>query len=516
MSVPAYDCSFEGIPFRLPTRGVLDWIDAHIPLDEMSDVAPTAHVDRTLLSLSMPWLPTPRTVRVGELWWPTGLSRCAIFRGLATREDAEAMADVALPTTGGLAGGFAYGTLRLKADGLGGTQSVSAEMFLLSVCPLTGLAGDEQLCLVTLVDERYLKRFDEQDGPAPLCSSADGTDDWPDLAYWHYANFGGMTPHPLVVDSAYGSPEPDSAMYGNASQVVKLDAIAANIGGFFTRDWDGGNYLFQRWDAALTATAAARLDASQRLAGGAILDPDTGPVDRVRKLCLPRSVWVEFPGWVDGFGYYAPEWNRTHYKSGWGYGKVWGIEVFGADLGEPYASAVIDINEVYQKAIRTTAKAILPFSSIASGSPAPNNTAVMTAMAEQLAKDYYAQEMAALDEVYQGIQAWPADTGHDILWTWTDKRCCTRVTRRPHDSAASEFQHSFGALAEPGLILRDNHSNTVTRVTSLRFQGATVSNSGTAGYAFLGEKHVVIDPPASATIAAILDALGGTTATLGG
>ena len=52
-----------------------------------------------------------------------------------------------------------------------------------------------------------------------------------------------------------------------------------------------------------------------------------------------------------------------------------------------------------------------------------------------------------MDATFQGIQPWPVNTGHDVIYTWNADMCSTRVIRRPFDSAVTDFQHGFGPIA---------------------------------------------------------------------
>ena len=106
--------------------------------------------------------------------------------------------------------------------------------------------------------------------------------------------------------------------------------------------------------------------------------------------------------------------------------------------------------------IHDTAKALISGEHLASGAN-PINHSGLNALAIQLAKDYYAGQLApSLDEVYPGTLSWVPEGIHDIVWTYAAGNTSTRVMRSPHwNRDISEMQHSTptvsGTILPPGI-----------------------------------------------------------------
>ena len=160
-----------------------------------------------------------------------------------------------MPNSGEFAGEFTYQEFVMQSDGLGGSQALTTYLMMLPPRPLAVVDGDAAggLFLVTLVDDRYIRRFYDIGANVATCSAATSTDTWAGLMNWYCVNLGfdGFTLP--TISSVYGQPEPDSPLYGASEpNTLMIDAVAANCGGFITLDYDV-NYVFQSWNAALAA-----------------------------------------------------------------------------------------------------------------------------------------------------------------------------------------------------------------------------------------------------------------------
>jgi hypothetical protein len=449
-TVPEYDCSFAGVPFRMPTKAVIDMVERHSLLDDhIETMAPTG---RALQALARRKWPTRRP-RLGEFFMPIGMARCATFYGLMTGVDLEKVAkliflpnSVSYPPIGTVVSPY-FSTLRIKCDGLEGTQYITHPMAMLPPRRIADTSDlDGGLYLVTLVDDRWWLRSNDTGSLVP---SIGGSTTWPLLfSYIEFYLGTTLAGYPDPAASAYGQPEPDSAMYMTGEPAhIALDAVAANVGGFMYANPNSPHgYKFRSWNDALTSTQLARVAHEDRIAGGAVLSPDTTKSDKFRALSIPYGVVVRFPLWETDVGYYEPENYRYHYRTNGVYGVTIEKTVYPTDLGSPYSSILP--HNYGQRVLRTTAKATMArgtnYTTVTAASA--TNASALTALAQQLAKDYYDCALASLDEVYQGIQNWPRDTGHDIIWAWTEAGTCTHVRRLPFDSATDEFQHGFTAL----------------------------------------------------------------------
>ena len=368
----AFQCTFAGIPFRLPTPEVEAFVEKFGLLENLNDIYGSVPPGRSLLALGRQALPCPKP-KLGQLFWPCGMSRCGVFHGIATGQDVAKMQAAALPTSGPLSGGFAELPFVMQNDGLGGSQSLSVNMQMLPARPISIVDGDASggLFIVTLVDDRWYRRFFMTDFLAGVntCSAASGSAHGmarpacstgsPTITRRRQYPFT-ITAYPSGVPSVYGVPEPDSTLYGSSEpETLIIDAIAANIGGFFTLGYDG-NYIFQSWNKALAATLAAQLPSSQRIAGGLIFNPNTGVADQARKLTLPQYIVVGFPSFNTNaglnVGYTQPENYRDFFRRGNTYGQLYCVKVTAASLGAPYSTYTETLNEAFWKSLRTTAK----------------------------------------------------------------------------------------------------------------------------------------------------------------
>ncbi len=450
--------TFANIPFRLPDRATIEHAERFGLLD-FYDVDTDPDVGRSALSLCVP-TPQRYKPKLGEFWNPGGgMSRYAIFQGLATGVDAQKM----VAAVQGL--NFGAGQFVMQNDGLGGTQGISQYLYLLPPRPLAFVDNDAAggLWLITLVDDRWRNRF--MNVPYSVssfvvtCSASTSTQVWSansggSLLNWFTENLYIQTANLPSSSSVavYGQPEPDSALYGIGERACTLiDAICNNIGGFIAPVFpytNGDPYAFTSWHQALANTAAARLASKQRVAGYQVFNPTQSTPDPARPLLLPSSFIVTFPKWITNVGYFQPENYRDFYKRSNSYADVFELDISTTSLGAPYSANCFEANYGAYCFLATTAKAL--YASYASATDSagnnPTNFSAVLALATQLCKDYCDRELASLDEIYQGIQPWPSNTGHDALYVWNTDVCFTRVRRALFATAPREFQHGFGPL----------------------------------------------------------------------
>ena len=422
--------TYAGYNLIVPTREILAEVEAVLRREDLYDMAPAGDVGVNLLRLGLPKLPTPFCPRLGEWWYPTGASRCSIFRGLI---DSATLAKMNVSSS--FAGYPTAGTLAFHSD----TGSWTDEsMFMLPPRPLLGLSDSTGLYEIILVDERYFWRF--QLSNFITCEGDySSTSTWADMISVLSTDLG-ISISMGSISSNYGKPEPDSPLYStNENAAVMLDMVLANVGMVLCRGLSA-SYTAQTWASAREASASSRLNyhTTEKTGGGFIYQPNPSTSDYTRAAVLPSSVTVTFPMWTVDVGYVEPTNYRQYHK--FSYGEVYVATINLSSLGSGYSTLQ---SFGGTRVLHTTAKKFSDGSTDTS----------CTNLAAQLAQDYYDAELACLDEVYRGLQAWTPDGCCDILWSFREDRLSTRVSRRPLDFFPREFQHGFGPIGVSGAYL---------------------------------------------------------------
>lgn len=427
--------TYAGLPFRQVNSDLADRLSRYMPPDELPDIMQPRFdwPGPNLLALGMPSPPPPaECLGLGCMWYPWGMSRHAVYRGIMTAADVTTLGALvqAAPTA-------AQSFVVASVEGTT-TTTMTTPLHVLPPRP----CREDGLYLVTLVDDRWhrMGRFAGKIRP-------DGTLTWGSLIS-ALATALGITLTSAAVDAAYYKPEPDSPLYSSdESAAVLLDAAAANIGRVVVRDFDG-TYRLETYSAGNTAAGASRLKAdgtsSPRLWGGAILPTDPTGASNYRPTTVPASVLVTFPKWVTGSGYYEPSAYRQYRKVS--YGDVFEKTVTLADISTPYSGWTAGPGK---KVIRTTAKAEFADAAAAATGTSPTNASDLTALAQRQAKDFYDSQAAALDETYLGFVKRTPDGACDTLWCLRQGEISTRVTRRPWDYGSSERHHCITAQTIP-------------------------------------------------------------------
>ena len=455
----AFACTYAGIPFQLPTAEVRQVLERCHWFADLRDVStdPQVWPGARLLKVG-PTIPREcPPPRIHEYFYPIGASRWSIYRGLATAEN---VAD--MPATGTFVIQIDSTPSPEEQSTTSTTTSVTTTLSMLPPVPIFGV-DEPQLYLVTLVDERYFWH-QWQNAGVITCTSATAT--WSDLLE-HLANQLDITLNFTTPSGAYGSPEPDSALYSNyESPAVLLDAVAANVGCVVVRNLGTleGTYSLQTYADAAAALEDNRSDTT--IMGGLafdFLDSTTPTLDTPN--VMPESVTVVFPRWLDGAGYIEPTTYRSTVKDS--YGETWSYEVALSSLGTPYSGY-----EAFSgsKVLRTTAKARFTEST----DPTPNNATTVEALAQQLAKDYYDSRSAWLQEAYPAILAWTPEGISDLIWSGNG---WTKTLPPPFNAGLSEFQHGFGPLTPAlPLTVQDDKGNSAT-TWLIELANATLSST---------------------------------------
>lgn len=473
----SYLCEFAGVPFCLdeafalrlkpppsefdpmPGRAeqkqqspphLMDLLDRLLPnYADRATISADGNLGRNAAALARPWPYAVMPPKVGEFFYPTGASRWGCFRGLATAEQVKAMYTA---TAGGTPATF---TMRGCPVGqLSATFTVQTNMRMLAATQL-GEHGNRYpgLYLVTLVDDRYYWQ-DSDITLAPISA----TDTWATLIA-RAATALTITLTYSTIQAAYGRPEPDSQLWTTAeSAATVLDALAANIGRVLIRTLNGTYTLQTPAEAAAIATTNrnAVLNAVGRLAGGDPFDsasPFGGDLGEGRNPSVPSVVRVNYPLYVTGNDP-VPHFLNPRYDSerptAW-YSESFG-SVFAVDI--PVASggaSVSGVAGVGTVSVRDTAKALV--SGEAQAQILPYNASGLTALAGQVAQDFYAaRTLAPFDERYPGTYVWTPEGLHDIVWTYAAKAggSSTRALPPPWNQSVREFQHGTPNLSGMG------------------------------------------------------------------
>lgn len=471
--------------------GLMEELDRIIPFQYLSDFAPIGdYKGRNLGSIA--YLqnrnPTPKpSLPVGAWFYPSGACRWSVFRGLATSSMVKAM----LAETQGI---YARSLVMQSVPVVPGQlatayYSLSSSLYMLPPRPLAEHGGKfDGLYLVTLVDERYYW----PDSPVSLRVNQNTT--WDELINQIAAALD-VTINLPSPNPAYSQPEPDSQLWSNfESAAVLLDAIAYNLGSAVVRDLDGTYNLYNAGlSEIVTRINRGSVSRVVRTAGGDIFASGNllpaGDLTKSRNSVVPYQVNVTFPKYIIGDDP-VPHFSNPRYAnqrpSAWfeeSYGDVYSVSV-PLSSGGPYVSGLSGTSE---HSIRTTAKALCSGEAQAAYFQQPLNASGLTAMAMQIAQDYYnAQAAAALDEVYPGTFAWTPEGIHDIIWTYSDKarQATTRVMKTEWNASVADMQQASPALSgftnTPGGVggpgVAQSWSDSVTSGQTDAVLGATLSS----------------------------------------
>ena len=445
----AFQLTYNGKTLRLPDAQTLALLEAIYPFAYGTDeVLRQAKVGGRLAKLSPPQFYNPR-IGLNQWWYPTGASRFSILRCVAAMADVEWFAASAWGE-----GALVPRPLVMRSDGDSTDTGFQTDMFLLPPRPVADLStsgADNQfaggtgseLYWLTFVDERYFwqnsSSLDQRD------TGGDWSEVITDLIYTLYE---GTFTFDEAVESVYGQPEPDSALYSsNENAAVLIDVMLANIGRYLVRNLDG-TYTAIRYNTGInTYEASLRPSYTKRLAGGAVLSTSTETADPPKAAVVPALFAVSFPQFIANFGYPEPSTYRHFTKDS--YGAVYTIQLETSSLPSPYSDmpTYSATSGYWQLPIRTTAKALV---TTCDNTP-PNNQTACLALAQQLAMDWIDSQCHFLDETYRGIVAVDPKIGVDILWDYS--KPSTRICRLPFGYGFNDFQHSFGPQTLPSLAI---------------------------------------------------------------
>lgn len=442
-----------------PVTDLIDELDLLIPKLYLQDfAAPGMASGRNLNALAQkcpsPVMPTPE-VRIGDWYYPTGACRWSVFRGLATSEQLKEMLEV---TQGGTPQPFIMKCVPIGAgNAVESTYTLTSDMYMLAPRAMVEHGGKfNGLYLITLVDERYWW----QGTPTNLRVTATTT--WANLIT-ELATALGISINYSAIQTEYSQPEPDSQLWSRMENApVLLDAVAFNLGRTLVRHLDGTFNLYT------PGQSAARVELNRgditeliRRAGGDMFQSGgtlkAGNLFLNKNSVVPSSVRVTFPQYVvgdDPVPHFVNQRYNNQRPSAWfeeGYGGLYSVDVPIASGGLPtsgYTSTSGLTGTSTVGYVHTTAKAFYSGEAQASGHPV--NRSGITALAMQIARDYYGSKIAAaLDEVYPGTYNLFLEGLHDVVWTYSarHRQASARVLRTGWNEDVSEMQHAGPPLS---------------------------------------------------------------------
>lgn len=513
----SFQLSFAGIPFvgdraagiplfdnrgmeaeHHPARELIDELNKMIPWEYLRDFAlPDNYPGKNTYGLAHTNELGPKPdpdIRIGDWYYPTGVRRWSVFRGLATSSQVKAMLAACTyqftsSDTGFYSGAFAGYTsgsvpfsgtmnypMEIPTTGTGTVpgrfvisckpegarnptpNAVTTGMYMLPPRPLGEVAGKfDGLYLVTLVDERYYM----QNTPASLQIQKGMT--WEYLLNELAVVLGIELSTQSAIEPVYGYPELDSQLWTNQeSAAALLEAVGYNVGRVVVRQYDGTYTLYTPLESQQVANAnrgvvnpSALVSGHTtpfnviRTAGGDMFYSGTalpaGSLTLAKNWVTPNSITITFPKYVVGndpvphFVDKRTQSERTAFYED-SYGDTFPVNV-PIQSGGPNVSGLVGQSDMY---LHDTAKALLSGEvSIDSGTPL--NHSGLVALSMRLAQDHYNSIAGTgLDEVYPGILQWQPEGLHDVLFTYSERNggAFTRAMRKSWTDEVEEFQHA--------------------------------------------------------------------------
>lgn len=328
-----------------------------------------------------------RRAAPGRLSWPSTASRWAVGQYVVDGDTLDLIREAAYSD------GYQALTFRL---GDGPTVAVETDLWVMPARPLAVRPGRKQMYLITLVDDRYWWHR-----KAAQITVTGGSTTWADLI----SDIGDALGVEIEVDdipAAYLKPDPSfSSNYDDLPAL--LDRVAEAIGMRVVRLFDG-TVKVESFDTAASTVAANLALGLPVLAGGRYaLAADDEELDAA----LPASVTVAFP--ASGGG--AP------------------------GTGEFVVTVTLASLALDEVGDRTGGPGTKVFKSSAlaryGGGPDPLNQTELTALAQQVARDWYKWQTAREGWVLDGVAAWtPEALGDTVVWEYRTRMVRTVLHRQ--------------------------------------------------------------------------------------
>ncbi len=383
--------SFGSIPLHSPSAS-----EVAFAFSKINPAAFWEYQLRTALTknlLAMPFFAyLQRPITLGSLLWPSGASRFSVYHGMVGTAQLEQIKALAFDEAG-------YQSLPLVIDD--SNYSIETDLFMLPARAMAecGVATNEELWLITLVDERYFWWF-----KAENISIADETN-W-EVVYSTIGSALGVTITPDDIPSVYlSAPSQLSGQYEFLP--ILLDAVAASVGQRIVRQLDGTVQAQNAANAFLQGVE--NLDSDFPRKAGGSMDPETfaGTV--------PSTLTITFPYLDTTQGV----WPAT-------------ISLEGSTFD---GSRVIHSTAVGDATAGT-----------------PDNEAELNLLANQIASDWQGFQKGYWDVAYLGPVPWVPEALTDMIeWHHSEGAIFTRAMRGPWDQWPDMLMHysSVGASLVP-------------------------------------------------------------------
>lgn len=438
----------KGLEWFGPECDLIDELNRMLPFRQLNEfVPPSEYPGRSLGAVAtdarVSERPSPE-VKIGEWFYPAGIRRWSVFRGLATSGLVKAMVEA----TNGGANAAAFVMKNAPLGAAASAYTITTPMFMLPPRPLREHGAKYGgMFLVTLVDERWHL----QSTGVSLRVNQNTT--WDSLIV-QLASALGVTVTGSAIDAVYGRPEPDSQLWCSQEYAeILLDAVALNLGRTVVRNFAGTYSLLTVNESAVIALLNRGNSANVvRTAGGNVFSaPEftkAGNLNLTKNAVVPSSITVAFPRYVTGDDP-VPHFVNARYAnqrpSCWyeeSHGDTYDVNV---TIGQGGA-AVAGIGGVGEYTVRSTAKALMS----GENQTVPYNASGLGQLALRIAQDYWSSQAAvALDESYPGTYAWTPEGIHDIYWNWSakERKATTRVAKSEWNRGAENFQHAAPPLS---------------------------------------------------------------------
>lgn len=403
-----FELSYNGLPFLRPPPRVLDFVERYFRDNFPRFVQwpdPSVFAGG-MQAYHLPLPPAPPGPRLNRLYYPYGLIRWASFWGIMTGDSVASLRTAAF---GG--GGPTYLTFKATSNG------VTIETPLMMLPPfklaIAGTNSAEQLYLVTLVDERYERRwlrFVSTSQPS-LSVPTEGATETVDAAY-----------SGLTLAGPAGSAATGNENHSTLSEYALYDHAASCLGMVWVRDYQptAGKYLYRtRWETAnaLAVTDGVGDEAAADLprAGS---NPDSfsaADTTTSRRALMPATVRVAFPAVT---GTVTISGATADGKPSWWWKTV------NPPGGLPVGTTLA--------AVTTLEPATYAADPVPAGTP--TNDAALTTLAAQIGEDFYHALMGQCDLVFPDLVETDPRWACDFIFDFAaapGEQTTTRIMRDP-------------------------------------------------------------------------------------
>lgn len=390
-------------------------------------------------------------IRIGDWYYPVGLSRWSVFRGLATSTQVSKMIEQTMGSSPAL--------FEMQVAPIGRQVSdylVSTNMRILPPRLLGEYGGQyDGLYLVTLIDDRYYFQFN----PVTIKITYNMT--WANLVD-QLADDLDITIDKGAISSSFSLPEPDSQLWScSENPAYLLDAIAYNVGKVIVRNLDGTYKMITYAESSIIAEAnRTNLMKFGRVLGGPFFSSGSNLYSNrkdSRNSILPATVQMNFPKYIIGNDP-VPHFYNDRYSnprpSTWyedSYGGIYSINV-------PIASGGVSISGqvgVGTHFVYSTAKALFSGeinATLQSGQTElnPLNKSGLMSLSLDTAKTHYeAVSLQTINEAFPGTFKLVLEGLHDVIWSISsrNRESTTRLVPREWNRSVKEYQHATPSIS---------------------------------------------------------------------